>query len=238
MAEARAQNADLETVRADLRLEVTRVYWALATATQSVTVLERSLARADAHVRDVRSRFEAGLLPPNEVLRVEAERSRQEVQLIEARNLVAGIALDLGRLTGVPAGAPIQLSEVLDVDRPGSAAGRQAAAPEIATALEQRPEWRALTSRVTGAQEREDAAAAGHRPSITLTGGVDYARPNTRIFPITPDWRTSWDLGVTVTWTAWDSGRTRAEAGEAAAGVAGARDRLAEFETLAATELQ
>ena len=38
-AEASAAGADLDTARADLRFEVTRAYWAVATSTEAVRVL-------------------------------------------------------------------------------------------------------------------------------------------------------------------------------------------------------
>ena len=50
---------------------------------------QRSLDTLDAHLRDLRSRLDQGLIPPNEVLTAEAQRSRQQVLAIEARNLAA-----------------------------------------------------------------------------------------------------------------------------------------------------
>ena len=55
MAEAQAAGADIETARADLRLEVVRAYWAAVTASEAVRVLEESIARAEAQLRDARS---------------------------------------------------------------------------------------------------------------------------------------------------------------------------------------
>ncbi|MCA1583526.1 MAG: TolC family protein [Acidobacteria bacterium] len=232
-AEAHAAGADLETARADLRLEVVRAYWGLATAVETGRVLEVALSRADAHLADVRSQFDAGLLPPNDVTSLEAQRSREEVQLIEARNLRESAAIELRRLTDLPADAPIEMAERLELST--------AAAPVAATvtdALQRRPERRALTLRIEGASERQAAAAAGRRPTLNLAGGVDYARPNTRIFPLTDRWRTSWDVGVNASWTFWDSGRTDAEVAEAAFAATAARERLADFETMVAADVR
>ena len=65
-AEAQAVAADIETTRADLRLEIVRAYWAAATAREAVRVLEEAATRADAQVTDSRRRFEVGLIPPND----------------------------------------------------------------------------------------------------------------------------------------------------------------------------
>ena len=107
-AETLAADADLRTARADLRLEVVRAYWALVTATESARVFEDALTRADAHLGDVRSRFENGLVPPNEVAAVEAQRARQQMQLIDARNLRESVLEDLRRLTGITADITVQ----------------------------------------------------------------------------------------------------------------------------------
>ncbi len=71
-AEHNATGKDLESARADLRLETTRAFWALVTATESVSVVEESVKRIEAQLGDVRARFDAGFLPPNDVLTVEA----------------------------------------------------------------------------------------------------------------------------------------------------------------------
>lgn len=234
-AEARAAGADVETTRADLRLEVVRAYWGLATATESVRVLETALARAEAHLADVRNRFAAGLLPPNDVSSAEAQRSQQEVQLIEARNLRESVTIDLRRLTDLPPDAAIEIADRLDIAPVTSAPDVSALVDE---ALRQRPERRALEARIEGAQDRQTAAAAGRMPTVNVAGGVDYSRPNPRIFPLMDRWRTSWDAGVNVTWTFWDSGRTSAEVAEAAYAVTVGRERLAELDTVVAADVR
>ena len=50
--------------------------------------------------------------------------------------------------------------------------------------------------------------------------------------PPRAEWRTSWDLGVTLAWTLWDAGRTGAEVAEAAAHERAAREQLQEFDTV------
>jgi outer membrane protein len=225
-AEARAAASDVQAARADLRLEVVRVYWALATATESVRVLQEAMARAETHVRDVRSRFDVGLVPPNEVSSAEAQRSRQQMQLIEARNLRASVLEELRRLTGMK--GDIEPADPLD---PGPAP------PAMADAAA-RAERQALIDRVAAADERRRAVHAGRRPTLALTGSVDYANPNPRIFPRRDDWRESWEVGVSVNWMLWDGGRVAAETAEAAAAVAAARARLDEVDSLIALDIR
>jgi outer membrane protein TolC len=231
-AESRAAAAEIDVTRADLRLEVTRAYWALVTAAESVRVLEEALNRADAHLRDVRARFDNGLIPPNEVASAEAQRARQEMQVIEARNLRSSVREDLGRLTGVE-------GEILPAERLDAAGELDAAPAGPATAgTAERAEVEALKQRIAAAEERVGAIQAARKPSIALTGAVDYANPNPRIFPRADIWRTSWELGVSASWTLWDGGRIGADAAEAAAATRALRARAADVDALIATEVR
>jgi outer membrane protein TolC len=227
-AEARAVAAEIEVARADLRLEVTRAYWALVTANESVRVLQEALERANAHLRDVKAMFDQGLIPPNDVSIVEAQRSREQMQLIEAQNVYAGVLEELRRLTGLP-NTEIVLPPALSATPSGSAG---------APGTPERAERRALLERVTAAEELKDAAETGRKPTIATNGGFDYANPNPRIFPRIGEWRQSWDLAVSVNWPVWDGGRSKAEAAQAAATASATRERLADLDSVIALDVR
>lgn len=238
-AESRAIGAELEVARADLKLEVVRAYWALATATDTARVVREAMDRFDAHLRDVRAMFDTGLIPPNEVSSVEAQRSRQQMLLIEAENVRRSVAEELKRLTGLPSEAEIAVISSLGTPAsPKLASGTLASEGGVEAALKQRPERQTLLERIAAADERVIAATAGTKPTIALAGGVDYANPNPRIFPRQGEWRESWDLAVNVTWPLWDAGRSKAEAAEAAAARAAMRERLADLDSLIAVDVR
>jgi outer membrane protein len=242
-AEAGAAGADIDTARADLRFEVTRAYWAVATSREAVRVLEESVARADAQVRDARQRLDVGLVPPSDVLTFEAQRSSEELQLIEAVNLLESTLVDLRRLIGADPNAAIELADRLDAPVKGTVPVTNVKdEAEIATlvdeARKQRPELRALGFRLESAQARQDAAATGRKPTIALAGGYDFAKPNAKIFPREDVWQTSWDLGFNVSWTFFDSGRTRAEVAEAVAAARAVDERQKELDTVVSADVR
>jgi outer membrane protein TolC len=225
-AERQASGEDLVAARADLRLEITRAFWALVTAREAEQVLGRSLESIGAYVRDLRARLDQGLIPPNELLSAEAQQSRERVVSIEAAN-ARGIAdADLRRLLGTQGSASIEPAARLDT--PGGAAGN--VDQLIAEAISLRPERRALADRAEAARARTLAAKAGLRPQVGLSGGYDYASPNPRIFPRSDRWEDSWDVSVNASWTLWDGGRTRAEVADTTAQVRVAEARLADFD--------
>ena len=224
-AERGAIAKDLDAARADLRLEITRAYYAVVTARESERVLARSLDAIDAHLKDVRARLASGLIPPSDVSSAEAQSSRQRLLSIEAATQRAIAEADLRRLTGNP-GATSKGEEGIFSQTRGTA-GVEAL---IADAIKARPERQALEERVASADQRAAAVDAAKRPQVAVGGGYDYARPNPRIFPRRSDWQTSWDASISLTWSLWDGGRRAAEYGEARANAAALKTRVDDFD--------
>ena len=233
-SEAAASSIDLDAVRADLRLEITRAYWTLVTAAETSRVVDESLERTGEHLRDVRNQLAAGLVAPNEVLNVEAQQSRQRMLSIQARANRDVTEAELGRLVGEAPGARIEPVTALEAP----AALDATVASLIETARQARPERAALLKRLDGANERGNAAARATRPTIAVAGGFDYARPNPRIFPREEKWAESWDASVNVNWPLFDGGRSRAEVAETAASTRALQARLAEFDAVLDVELR
>jgi len=237
-AEQGATGDDLAAARADLKLEITRAFWALVTAGETEAVLGRSLDAIHAQVSDLRSRLSSGLIAPNDVLSAEAQASHQRLLALEAANRRALAEADLRRLTGISADRIEPRPEMVAVTVPPPQ--RQVAGPvgTVSVPVSSRPERRALEQRALEADARAEAVDATARPQIAVAGGYDYARPNARIFPRTGDWRTSWDVSVNLTWSLWDAGRRSADAGEARANARAARARAEEFDRQAAFEIE
>ena len=233
-SEAAAAGKDIGTFTADVRLDAARAFWALVTATESVRVVEEALALIESHLRDVKNMREAGLLAPNDVLSVEARRSRHQVQLIEARNMRDVAEADLKRVTGIAAGTAITIDATLETP----AAPLRPYEDLLAEARKERTERQALQARADAIGERRNAAAAGLKPVLAVGAGFDYAKPNVRIFPRTNEWHTSWDVGVNFTWPLWDGGRVKADVAEAAANQRAVLQRLAEFDAVLDFEVQ
>ena len=233
-AEASAATADVAAAQADLRLEVARAFWALVTARATAAVLDRSVARAQANVADVRERLNAGLIPPNEVASAEAQESHQRMLLIETRNQGEQSSAELARLIGENVVQRIEPAADLELGAPASAS-----LPElIANAQSTRDERRAMELRITAAEEQVAAALGSRRPAVAIASGFDYARPNPKIFPRTDRWDESWDAGISATVALWDGGRARAAAAQARTLVDAARQRLAEFDSVVALDIR
>ncbi len=228
-AEQGATGKDLAAARADLRLETTRAFWALVTANESVTVVDESVKRIEAQLADVRARFDAGFTPPNDVYTVESRVAQQKTLLIQARNNRDIARAELARLMDAPLDAAFEPDA--NLLSPGAAAANLPLTPA-------RAEHDAQVLRIEAADARIDSAKADSRPVVFVGGGYDIARPNPKIFPREDVWNDSWDLGVNVSLTLWNAGRTAAQVSEARFQADAARARLAELDSQIALEVQ
>jgi outer membrane protein TolC len=194
---------------------------------------------------DVRNQLGVGLVPPSDVLSIEAQQARQQMLSIEAANILETASADFRRLTGLDSDAPFELVDPLGVPPDTTAvtqsvniAVEQPFRAVIDEARANRPERKALEFRIAAAADRVAAASAGSLPVLTALGGYDFARPNPRIFPIRREWNPSWDIGVNVRWPLFDGGRTRAERAEAAANHRAIEARLRDFDSIIEVEIR
>ena len=236
-AEADALGQDREAARADLKLEITRAFWAVLTARASVDVVAQALERTTAHLADVRNQLSVGLVPPSDVLSIEAQHAHQRMLSIEAENIVETATADFKRLVGIDQDVAIELAvdAAYKAGAPAGAAALGAAVAQpfkavLSEARENRPDRKSLLFRITASEERVAAASAGSLPLLSAIGGYDLSRPNPRIFPIQEKWKPSWDIGVNIRWSLFDGGRVRAETAEAAANRRAIEARLREFD--------
>jgi outer membrane protein TolC len=238
-ADKLAADADVTAAAADVTLDVTRAYWNLVTAREAAKVVEQGLVRMDAYVSDVKARVDAGLLPPNDLLSAQAQRARQSVSLIQAKNAASVAQSDLCRLVGLDLDATIVTTAPLL--SPMASAGSVIGLP-IKALTEQaqagRAERNALTRRAEAARASGDAAAAALRPQIALTGGLEESRPNARIVPRVDEFRSSWEAGVGVSWQLFDGGKAKADRAAAAAQANAFERRRDDFDALLGVELR
>jgi len=235
-AEAEAAGQDRTAAQGDLKLEITRSFWAVITARASSEVVRQALERTNAHLTDVRNQLSVGLIPPSDVLSVEAQQAHQRMLRIEADNIVETTSAEFRRLTGLEPDTPIELVSDFANVAPAQPAPAAVAAVDLAKA--NRPERKAIQFRLDAAAERVTAASAGSLPQLSALGGVDYARPNQRHVPIQDLWKPSWDIGISMRWSVFDGHRSRAEEAEAVAARRAAEARLRDFDGLVQVEVR
>src|SRR4029453_14531839 len=84
-------------------------------------VLGEGLGAYDAHLEDARNRESFGLAARNEVLAVQVERDRAELDLLEVRRDVLVAEADLRRLLDLTDGTRVETAEPLEAPPPAAA---------------------------------------------------------------------------------------------------------------------
>ena len=221
-----AAGFDLQAGRADLVLETKVAYWSLVTGRESVRVLQEEERAFDAHLADARNRERFGMAARNEVLAVEVERDRVELDRLRAGTSADVAEANLRRLLDLPASTLVETAEALEAP-PVPASDVAALVDE---ALAARPERKSLASRVAAADASATVERGGRLPQVALTGTYTYASPNRDIFPPTTDWKDTWDVAVGVSWSVFDNGRRSAGEARARAEADAARAQLRELD--------
>jgi outer membrane protein TolC len=225
-SEASAARDDRLTGEIDLDLEVTRAYWSLVTAREAERVLTESMQGYEAHLVDARNREKFGLAAHSDVLAVEVERDRAELNRIRAVNAADLAQADLARLLDLPQGQRFEPADPLEP----TAVPRLDVERLTLDALASRPERGALESRVAAASSTIDVERAAKMPHVRLDGGWSYANPNTRVLPLSDTWNDTWFVGANVAFPLYDGGRTRASRARAEARAEGLRQRLEDLD--------
>jgi len=225
-AQSAAAQADVAAGQNDLTLETRSAYWALVAAQESERVVADAVATYEAHARDAQNRERLGLAARNEVLRVQVERDRAELNRLQARNSAANANANLQRLLGLPPGTNVEPTE----PRVAQAAPASGVETLVARALESRPDAAALRSRVAVADASVKMARSVRRPHADVLAGYIYARPNPRILPLEAEWKGSWNVGLSLSWNVLDAGRGSAAVAQAEAQAQAARRQLEELE--------
>jgi outer membrane protein TolC len=222
----RAAGLDLDTRRRSVILETEDAYWRLLTARESERVLREGLSAFQAHLKDARNRERFGMAARSEVLAVEVERERAELRRLRAENGAEVAEANLVRLLQLPPDAVVEPTEELESPPPG----HEDLEALVQRALEARSERESLLARVRAAEASVRVAQSTTRPHLGLTAGYLYANPNRNFVPPDDQWRSSWDLGVQVSWRVFDRGRTSAAVARAQAQVEALRQRLDDLE--------
>jgi outer membrane protein len=221
-----AAGEDVRAARSDLVLETKSAYWSLVTARESVRVLDEAIRAYDGHLADAKNRERFGMAARNEVLAVEVERDRVELDRLQAESGADVAEANLRRLLDLPPDARIDPVEPLEA---------QAVAPADVEALvgeaqAGRAERKALVARAAAADSISKAEHGTRLPQLAVAGGYTYANPNRDIVPPTATWKDTWDVGVGLSWSVFDGGRRSAGEARARAQADAAREQLRDLD--------
>ena len=230
----RAARLGIEVARNEVALLARETFYAFVRARGAVAVAERSLARAEAHRRDVAVLVDAGGAAPVDVALMDAQVAAAEGAVARARRGLAIATRALETVAHVDGARGIAVAE--DVTRPLDpldASEREL----LRRARESRPELAQLRHLARAHDRRATAASNSGLPSLFFDASVDYMNPNLRVVPVQDGFEPTWEVGLTLAWSPNDAltGHHRASASRAQA--AAARARIAAVDDALAREV-
>jgi outer membrane protein TolC len=221
-----AAQQDRRAARADLVLETKTAYWNLVTARAAGRLLQEAIKAFEAHLADARNRERFGMAARNEVLAVEVERDRTELDLLQATAGADVAEANLRRLLDLPPATRVEPTEALEAP-PVVASDLE---PLVSEAAAGRADRAALLARVSATEALVGVERGGRLPQVAITAGYTYANPNRDIVPPTSTWEDTWDVGASFAWSVFDGGRRSASEARARAQADAVRQQLRELD--------
>ena len=198
----------------DAALETEIAYYSLLATEWLLRVADDMLKQTELHLKVARDRREVGLVRRADVLRIEAERDRARLAVVEASN---EIKIRRGRLAssmGLPVSAPIKIKDMPDQIGPAEQGEVEALLKE---AIERRPLLRAALAEIGGLEAELKAGKAARLPTFSAVASSGWT--DTVLFPD----RQEWSLNLELRWLLFSGFDTTYKIREAEANLEGAR---------------
>jgi outer membrane protein len=204
----------LDVERQKVALDASVAYYNYQRAVSSERLSRQSLTRSLALLEDAKATTRAGVTTELDVQRVDAMVASTEVTVAEAERMKALTFRQLQILLSDD-NIAIQPADVFDTSGPA----RSALSVESATrqALANRTELRAMREALQATDQRESSHQVGRYPRLDGFGQALSGRPNTAIFLPIDSWRTTWAVGLTVSYSPNETISNGAVAAEARA---------------------
>ncbi len=157
-----------ERARQELQYRVVEAFYAALMSEQGVRVADEQIALATKQLTLAKARFEAGSVARLDVLQAEVELANSKARRIQAKAAVETSHQALRTLLSLPQSRMMTLQGSLD-ERPETLTRRA-----LEAALPSRPDLRAFIARKEMAQHVVALANADWKPSLALTGNLQY----------------------------------------------------------------
>jgi outer membrane protein len=205
-------------------------YYAYARAVAAELVARSSVEQLTAHVVDLDALVKAGSSTRGDLMQAQAQLANARVQLASAQGAVRTQGDQLRTYLDLEAAAPLSLGEDVLDSRAATDPPPASATQLEASALAARPELAALRALIETRRLTVKVQQGRRWPSLSLTGGYDYANPNSRSVPQEETFTGTWSAGIVASWSPNDAISGKAEVGRAELEVRRARTDLVELE--------
>ena len=223
---ARATEQDFRRDKAEIIYNIEVAYWTLYQAIEAKRFVDENVAQVKIHATDAENLMNQGLLTKNDLMKVQVQLSDALVRQIDAENNVQLAMYSLNNTLGLPLRTEIVLASTIQInDRAWDTVDSL-----IKRALEKRPEVLGMNARVKAGEAGLESARGSWWPQIYLVGNYSYLQPNQRYFPVTDQFKGTWDVSLSLSYDIWNWWQTGYQTAEAQAQLAQAQEGLSMVE--------
>ncbi len=208
---ARATEQDFRRDKAEIIYNIEEAYWTLYQAIEAKRFVDENVEQVRIHVTDAENLLKQGFLTTNDLMKIQVQLSDALVRQIDAENGVQLAMYSLNNTLGIPLRTEIVLASTIQInDRSWNSVDSL-----VNRALEKRPEVLGMNARVKAGEAGLESARGSWWPQVYLVGNYSYLSPNQRYFPVTDEFKGTWDVSVSLSydiWNWWQTGYQTAEA--------------------------
>jgi outer membrane protein TolC len=200
---------DFELGRLDLALKVKQAYFDILIADKGIEVAEKDVEARESNLKVVRSFYNVGMIPINDVLRAEVELANAQQNLVTARNTARLARSTFNIVLSRPINEPVDVEDILAYKPERGEFGEY-----VGNALEKRPEMKLININILQADQETRLVKSKYYPEVALTW--EYIRegedPDVSGDDFHQDPR--WQATAALSWTFWEWGKTHYEVKE------------------------
>nr|HEX4317772.1 TolC family protein [Kofleriaceae bacterium] len=170
-----------------------------------VLIATRQLAQVQVTLKQEQALADAQRVSKADLMRVESQEAEAEQTVDQLQEIALLREEQLRLYIGARDDEPLALGEDIRTEfaAPPPQAGTLDAA--VTTATQQRLDVKVLDAGIVAKTDQLDAERANGYPKLSAVGTIDDARPNQRFFPQVDEFKTTWQVGLQVTWQLGDT---------------------------------
>lgn len=200
---------NMTTATMEVALKVKEAYFLYLRAIKGVGVANSAVKRLESQLKVSRDFHEVGIIPVNDVLKVDVELANAMQDRVSAYNNRALSMSRLNRLLGLPVEKELKVADKLGYYplKVNYIKAREKARVE-------RPELKALNIRLKQADQSILTVESGYYPQISLQGSYFFTGDSPELGESAFYDATDYQIVTQLDWSFWEWGRTKHQAGQ------------------------
>lgn len=171
-----ASKLELDRTREEIEYRVVETFYSALMNERGVAVAQEQVQLGERQLQLAKARFESGTVARLDVLQAEVELANAKARRIQTRALVLGALQQLRNVLAIPQNQSLKLEGSLDDPVVGQA--REVLDAE----LPKRPDLQAFAARRQAAEYSSNLAQGEWKPSLALTGNMQYQQDSLNNF--------------------------------------------------------